>query len=73
MKIEGLTKLQVELADQLWELDSLNDVNDFINKLPGKLKPQARLVMSMLEVAAIDDIMSDDDLDLAKEVISLVK
>jgi hypothetical protein len=73
MQLEGLTALQVELADQLWALDSMDEVTSYISQLPPKLKAQARLVLAMIEVAAIDDIVSDDDLDLAKEVISLVK
>jgi hypothetical protein len=73
MLLEGLTKLQVELADQLWKLETMDEVERFINKLPIQLKAQAKLVMAMMEVSAIDDIISDDDLDLANEVISLVK
>jgi hypothetical protein len=73
MLLEGLTKLQVELADQLWKLETMDEVERFINKLPIQLKAQAKLVMAMMEVGAIDDIISDDDLDLANEVISLVK
>jgi hypothetical protein len=73
MLLEGLTKLQVELADQLWKLETMDEVERFINKLPIQLKAQAKLVMAMMEVCAIDDIISDDDLDLANEVISLVK
>ena len=73
MEIEGLSKLQMELADDLWELDTLDEVSDYINCLPKRLRGQARLVLAMLEVAAIDDMVSDDDLSLANEVISLVK
>ena len=73
MQLEGLTALQVELADQLWALDSMDEVNSFINQLPKRLRGQARLVLAMIEVAAIDDIVSNDDLNLANDVISLVK
>jgi hypothetical protein len=73
MEIHGLSKQQMQLADQLWEMDTLDEVHDFINQLPKRLRGQARLVQAMIEIAAIDDIVADDDLDLANEVISLVR
>ena len=73
MQLEGLTQLQVAIADHLWTLDTLDEVNEYINKLPKRQRGQARLVQAMIEIAAIDDIIADDDLDLANEAISLVK
>jgi hypothetical protein len=73
MEIKGLTQLQRELADQLWALDTLEEVHGFIDGLPKRLRGQARLVLAMIEIAAIDDIVSNDDLDLAKSVIDRVR
>ena len=73
MQIEGLTKAQVKLADQLWSLDTLDEVNQFINQLPKSQQHQARVVLEMIELAAIDDMVRDDDLDLAKELIESVR
>ena len=73
MEIQGLSKLQMELADQMWSIETLDEVHDFINQLPKRLRGQARLVLEMMTVAAIDEMVSDDDLDLAKQAIALVK
>lgn len=73
MEIQGLSKLQMELADSMWELETLDDVHSFISQLPKRLRGQAKLVLEMMTVAAIDEMVSDDDLDLAKSVIDSVK
>lgn len=73
MEIQGLSKLQMELADSMWELDTLDDVNNFINSLPKRLRGQAKLVLEMMTVAAVDEMVSDDDLGLAKSVLESVK
>ena len=73
MEIQGLSKLQMELADVMWEMDTLDEVYDFINSLPKRMRGQAKLVLQMITIAAVDDMVRDDDLDLAKEVIDSVK
>lgn len=73
MEIQGLSKLQMELADLMWELDTLDDVHNFINTLPKRMRGQAKLVLEMMTVAAVDDMVSNDDLELAKGVIDSVK
>lgn len=73
MEIQGLSKLQMELADLLWEMDTLDEVHDFINSLPKRMRGQAKLVLQMITIAAVDDMVSNDDLELAKRVIDSVK
>lgn len=73
MEIQGLSKLQMELADLMWDLDTLDDVHNFINSLPKRMRGQAKLVLEMMTVAAVDDMVRDDDLELAKGVIDSVK
>lgn len=73
MEIQGLSKLQMELADLMWEMDTLDDVHNFINQLPKRMRGQAKLVLEMMTVAAVDDMVRDDDLELAKGVIDSVK
>ena len=73
MQIEGLSELQRSLADSMWELETLDDVHKFINSLPKQLRIQARTVLEMMTVAAVDEMIADDDLGLANAVIDSVK
>ena len=73
MEIQGLSKQQMELADLMWEMDTLDEVHNFINTLPKRLRGQAKLVLEMMTVAAVDDMVRNDDLDLANAVINSVK
>lgn len=70
IEINGLSRQQVELAQRLWELDSIEDVQNFMNCLPKRLRGQARTVFELMVAAQLDQCM---DTDLAEEVINSVK
>ena len=70
IEIQGLSKQQVALANRLWALDSMDEVDNYISQLPKRLRGQARTVRELMIAAALDQCM---DTDLAEEVISSVK
>ena len=72
LQIQGLTPLQVELADCLWQCETYSDVETFLGSLPKRLAAQAQVVLELMTAAALDDI-GNDDLALAKSVIDSVK
>ncbi len=58
--IEGLSELQRELADQIWQCDSQEDVAAFIAQLPRRLRPHAELVHELMIAAVFDQDMEVD-------------
>ena len=70
IELEGLTKQQVILAQRLWELDTLDDVMDYMSQLPKRARGQARTVFELMVAAQLDQCM---DTDLAEQVIESVK
>ena len=71
IQIEGLSPVQIELANRMWELEDVIDIDNYIQMLPKRLRGQARFVREMMIAAALDQY--DGDVDLAKSVIDSVK
>jgi hypothetical protein len=67
IEIHGLTALQRELADKLWGMESMEEVEDFIFSLPRNLRQKAIVVRELLIAATFDEIQ---DTDLAKQVLA---
>jgi hypothetical protein len=59
IQIEGLSPVQRELADRIWECDSEADVSTFIAGLPKRLRGQARFVKEMMTLAVWDDVVKE--------------
>lgn len=68
--LEGLSKQQKVLADRLWALDSMEEVQEFIGRMPKRTRYQARVVLELMVAAQLDQCM---DTDLAEQVINSVK
>ena len=72
--IPHLTAKQKLLLDVMWNIENLDQVNDFINSLPYQDKIDAR---SLLKIAIDDSMEHEHGLDeyepLAKEVIDLAQ
>ena len=74
MQIQGLSLIQMEIADQLWSLDSEQDVQRWIQSLPTKrLRQMAISIYNLILIEAIDEELDFDDMSLANEVIEMVK
>lgn len=71
MEIQGLTPLQKSIADLLWGLDTLEDVDSIIQMLPDDMRGTAVVVRELMIAAALDD--NCGDLSLAKSVLDSVK
>jgi anaerobic glycerol-3-phosphate dehydrogenase len=59
--IQGLSDLQRELADQIWQCESQEAVQAFIAQLPKRLRAHAELVRELMIAAAIDQEMEVSD------------
>ena len=61
IEIRGFTAVQRELADQLWDMDTNDEVQRFVNQLPRSLKREARVVINMLIAHELDSYMEVSD------------
>lgn len=71
IEIQGLSPIQKDMADRLWQLDSPEEVSNFIMGLPKSMRELAQVMHDMIIAAALDGY--EGDLDLAKCVLDSVK
>lgn len=68
--LEGLSPLQIEIANVLWQIETEAEIDSFILTLPKRYIPEALAVKELMVAACIDQALEDNgDLDLAKEVL----
>jgi len=72
IRLEGLTPLQADLADRIWQLDSQEQVSEWLHTLPRNLRDQAVSLMYLITVECIDQD-SLTDLSMAQAVIRSVQ
>lgn len=65
--IQGLSAVQRDIADRLWQLDTREDIESYIATLPRSLKREAWVVMNMIIWAELDDI--EDITDATQDLI----
>ena len=59
--IEGLSPVQMEIADILWKFDTLEQIDQWIAKIPTRRgRIEARVVQNMMVAAVLDQ----QDLDV---------
>lgn len=56
VRVKGLTKRQVALCDQLWSLDTPDEILNFLGTLKGAELDEAIAVMNLLLAEYIDGI-----------------
>lgn len=69
IEIKGLSALQTDIANKLWGLESLEEVDEFISTLPRSLRIEARTVQEMMIAATFDQYT---DTDLAKQILDRI-
>jgi hypothetical protein len=72
IRLEGLTPLQAELADRIWQLQSQAEVSAWLGELPRSLRQQAQSLLYLITVECIDQDPLED-LSEAQAVIASVK
>ena len=55
--IHGFTRLQRDLADRIWSMDTQAEIAEFVSTLPRNLKREAWVVMQMIIAAELDNYM----------------
>lgn len=61
IQIQGLSAVQRDLADHLWRLDTLSDIDTWITTLPRRMQREARTVQHMIIAAELDTVMEVTD------------
>lgn len=73
IEIQGLNPFQMTVADSIWNLDTVDEVEAWISKLPARsLRHQARVVFEMMVAEALEEEQFED-LALAQTVIDKVR
>ena len=64
-----LTPHQVDLLDQLWSLESMQEVDEWLSTLSAKDRVLSRTLMQMVMQETIEDLVVED-LSLAREYLT---
>jgi len=57
MKIEGLTPLQIEIADHLWSIGTVDQCQAWLETLSPAIRDEAMVVMELMMMSVLDDIV----------------
>jgi hypothetical protein len=72
IELTGLTPLQRELAERMWNMESMEDIVAWIQMMPRSVALQAYVVMQMIIAAEIDR-QAEDDLSAAAAIIDRIR
>ena len=72
IELTGLSPLQRELAERLWQMDSMEQIVAWIQMMPRSVALQAYVVMQMIIAAEIDRV-AEDDVSVAAAVIERIR
>ena len=67
--LTNLTPHQVDLLDQMWALESMREVNEWLSTLSAKDRVLSRTLMQMVMQETIEDLVVED-LSLAREYLT---
>lgn len=56
MQIQGLTRQQMLLADKLWRMETMEEVEQFISQLPRSRRRDAWVVTTMFVAETLDGV-----------------
>jgi len=72
IELTGLSPLQRELADHMWQMESIDDIVAWVNSMPRSVALQAYIVMQMIIAAEIDRA-AEDDVSVARDIIERIR
>jgi len=72
IELTGLSLLQRELADRMWQMESIDDIVAWVNSMPRSVALQAYIVMQMIIAAEIDRA-AEDDVSVARDIIERIR
>jgi hypothetical protein len=72
IELTGLSPLQRELAERMWNMESMDEIVAWIQMMPRSVALQAYIVMQMIIAAEIDR-QAEDDLSAANASIDRIR
>ena len=72
IELTGLSPLQRELAERMWNMESMEDIVAWVQTMPRSVALQAYVVMQMIIAAEIDR-QAEDDLSAAQAIIDRIR
>ena len=72
IELNGLSPLQRELAERMWNMESMEDIVAWVQTMPRSVALQAYVVMQMIIAAEIDR-QAEDDLSAANAIIERIR
>jgi hypothetical protein len=72
IELTGLSPLQRELAERMWNMESMDEIVAWVQMMPRSVALQAYVVMQMIIAAEIDR-QAEDDLSAAAAIIDRIR
>jgi len=72
IELTGLSPLQRELAERMWNMESMDEIVAWVQTMPRSVALQAYIVMQMIIAAEIDR-QAEDDLSAAQAIIERIR
>jgi hypothetical protein len=72
IELRGLSPLQQELAERMWNMESMEDIVAWVQTMPRSVALQAYIVMQMIIAAEIDR-QAEDDVSAAQAIIERIR
>ena len=72
IELTGLSPLQRELAERMWNMESMEDIVAWVQTMPRSVALQAYVVMQMIIAAEIDR-QAEDDVSAAQAIIERIR
>jgi transcription termination factor Rho len=72
IELTGLSPLQRELAERMWNMESMDEIVAWVQTMPRSVALQAYIVMQMIIAAEIDR-QAEDDVSAAEAIIERIR
>ena len=74
IKIYGVNRQQQEILETLWNMESLEDIDDWVDELNEHKQQQVRLMQELLMLAAMDELVETEaDCREANRIIARIQ
>jgi len=61
IRLEGLSKQDIQICNLLWNCDSLEDVERMVNAMPPAYKQRAQVMRELMTAAQLDQVEIVDE------------
>ena len=74
IKIYGINRQQQEILETLWNMESLEDIDDWVDELDEHKQQQVRLMQELLMLASMDELVETEaDCQEANRIIARIQ